>query len=448
MKSFTWQCWSLLVFLVWILVPPPLAAAERPGFTFTNVDLKLLAEVELLDQLLEKEGLVYGDAALTGYVTRIGESLVPRDAMLDRVTWRFRVLRDPLPNAFALPNGSIYVHSGLLGVLENEDQLASVLAHEVMHVVDRHSYLSFRSYRKRATAINLIGFAGGAVSGQSDWGRAVRLIAASAQVILAATIEGYSRDLERQADVYAVDTLLATGYDAGQMASTFRLLQGTHDLEQETIFYTSHPKLQDRFAYVSERVQTSGRLPPDPEVVAKRRDDFRIAVQHVSRQNVQLALDSRRHRSAVALAERLLEDDPTLSDHAYLLAESYRALGPRTARPAGRELGSSGRKDAQRLKQRLTAAEEERTLLSRPEGQAAARENQQKAEALYRRALELDPNNYTAYRGLGLLFEASGRAGEALDAYGKYLELGMEIGDRERIRRRMDALRKTSGLSQ
>jgi tetratricopeptide (TPR) repeat protein len=88
----------------------------------------------------------------------------------------------------------------------------------------------------------------------------------------------------------------------------------------------------------------------------------------------------------------------------------------------------------------LTAAEEERALQAEPEGQDALRHNQRQAEAQYRRALDLDAGNVHAYRGLGLLHEATGRTAEALEAYRTYLDLALDAPDRERIRRRMDAL--------
>jgi predicted Zn-dependent protease len=65
------------------------------------------------------------------------------------VSWKFRVARDPQPNAFALPNGSIYVTTGLMTLIDNESQLAAVLAHELTHVMRRHTYAANRSNRKK-----------------------------------------------------------------------------------------------------------------------------------------------------------------------------------------------------------------------------------------------------------------------------------------------------------
>jgi predicted Zn-dependent protease len=416
--------------------PGPVAA-----FTFGVVDLKLLEQVELFDASLEKEGLLFNDRALTAYLTSIGHSIVGDRPAPERVTWRFRAIRDPLPNAFALPNGSIYVHTGLLGVLETEAQLAAVLAHEVNHVLERHTYLSYRGYRKRSATIAIVSTAA-RVAGRSDikLGQTLLILEAVVPVILTATMAGYNRELERQADLQAVDALIASHHDASGMADAFRLLQATHDLESETIFYTDHPKLQARIEYVTEHVQRRARPPLAPEFLAARGETFLAAVERARRHNVQLAIDANRHRSAVAFARKLVEYDPASSDHVYLLAEAYRELGPRTATPDGRKLGPRDKQREQVKKRRLTPAEQERELLSSPEGQAAWRENQQQAEDLYRRALELDSTNYRVHRGLGLLSEETGQTTSAVNAYQTYLALAVDPPDRKRIQRRIAML--------
>src|SRR5262249_23733266 len=153
---------------------------------------------DLIDAKLEKGGLVYSDSGLTRYLTTIGMAVVGDQPAPEHITWRFRALRDSVPNAFALPNGSIYVHSGLLALLENEDELASVLAHEATHVLARHGYLSYRSYRKKALASTVLGSVATGSGGVT--GAVAAVIAGTTQTILASTISGYSRELEADAD--------------------------------------------------------------------------------------------------------------------------------------------------------------------------------------------------------------------------------------------------------
>ena len=108
-----------------------------------------------MDERFEKEGLVYHEAALDAYLDRVGKAVLAGKE-IENVNWKFRVLRDPVPNAFALPNGSIYINTGMLALLEEEAQLASVLAHEVIHVTERHTYEQNRSLRKKVLAVNIL----------------------------------------------------------------------------------------------------------------------------------------------------------------------------------------------------------------------------------------------------------------------------------------------------
>ena len=169
-------------------------------FKFGKVDLDLLAQINLLDQRFEKEGLVYHESALDAYLDRVGNTVLA-DREIEKVNWKFRALRDPAPNAFALPNGSIYVNTGLLALLEDEGQLASVLAHEVTHVTRRHTYRQNRSPRKKILAINILGTIAtwNPVGGTA--GIVIDVIANVSPFMLALSVFGYSREQEREADV-------------------------------------------------------------------------------------------------------------------------------------------------------------------------------------------------------------------------------------------------------
>jgi len=133
------------------LAPPQ----KAQDFKFTKVDLDLLKQVNAFDAYVEEKGWVYNEPEATAYLEKLGSSLVPAQTP-ENVTWHFRVMRDLEVNAFALPNGSIYVNSGLLSRMENEAQVAGVLAHEITHVVNRHGYLENRSMRKKMVAIDVL----------------------------------------------------------------------------------------------------------------------------------------------------------------------------------------------------------------------------------------------------------------------------------------------------
>lgn len=91
-----------------------------------------------LSQEVEKEYTIYNNPGLTAYVQGVGNKIA---AVCDRrdVSYRFAVISKDEMNAFALPGGYIYVYTGLLKQIDDEAELAAVLAHEVGHVAARHS---------------------------------------------------------------------------------------------------------------------------------------------------------------------------------------------------------------------------------------------------------------------------------------------------------------------
>ena len=84
-------------------------------------------------------------------VESVGRSLAPPPTV-DYQQYRFFVLRDPSPNAFALPNGDIYIHTGMLARLTDTAELAAVLGHELNHVAGHHGVVDLRANTKKIIA--------------------------------------------------------------------------------------------------------------------------------------------------------------------------------------------------------------------------------------------------------------------------------------------------------
>ena len=232
----------------------PRRPARRPDteekFVFSKVDQELLEEIKLLDERFEKEGVVYHHPGLDAYLNRVGMAIVA-DKKLENVEWKFRALRDPIPNAFALPNGSIYINTGLLALLDDENQLAAVLAHEVTHVSERHTYLRNRSMRKKVLAINIISTIGNWHPVAGTAGLAISLIANISPFMLALSILGYSRDQEKEADLEGMKMASTAGFVPDGMPNSFKSMQKDIEGEQLNSFYSDHPKLQERINYTS-----------------------------------------------------------------------------------------------------------------------------------------------------------------------------------------------------
>ena len=416
------------------------APPVREEFKFGDVDLEVLEQVNLLDRRFEKDGLVLEDEAANAYLFRVGSSLIPAGLVLENVNWKFRALRDPEPNAFALPNGSIYVTTGLLALLDNESQLAAIIAHELTHVMRRHTYMQNRSNRKKFLTMNVIAIVGAVTPGMV--GTAISLAAAISPFIVMSMISGYSRDLEREADHRAVDMMISAEYPPEEAINVMKLLSQDIEGEQIKLFYNDHPELQERVRYLTSYLGSrADRVTPQMELNREKAAYFR-KMEPVMRHNVQLAINAARYRSAVYFAQRLVEFRPDSSENVFLLAEAYRTLGPRSAELIGREMTNSAKKDAAKKREKRTADELERELLATPAGQENWKSHQQKAEELYLRSLGLNAPVPAAHRGLGMLYEKLGRTTEAVTAYEKYIELAPTAFDRERILRRIETLRR------
>jgi len=448
----TFRIRQLIVVALCFYLPVPVSAVRRPHqlpatapkeeFVFTKVDLDLLDQVNLLDRRFEREGLVYADAATNAYLQRIGEILLPRDLHLEHIWWKFRALRDPVPNAFALPNGSIYVTTGLLALMDNESQVASVIAHEMTHVLRRHTYLQNRSNRKKFLTMNIMAAVGAYAPG-GVVGAVITIVTAVAPFIVLATMFGYSRDLEREADLKGIDMMIAAEYPPEEMVKTMKVLKQDIEGEEIRYFYNDHPALQERITYLSSYLGArADRMTPQMELNREKSAYFTKA-ESIMRHDIQLAINAARFRSALYLAQRLVEFRPTSSENVFLLAEAYRTLGPRSPQLTEKELTNSAKKDAAKKRAKRTPEEEERDLLATPEGQQNWKTHQQKAEELYQRAANLDNPFPAIHRGLGMLYEKLGRPNEALAEYEKYLQLVPGAMDRERIQRRLEVLRRS-----
>ncbi len=443
-----------LISPIFISHPPRLNAKAHPQepqtqtaavdaaneFKFGKVDLELLEQANLLDARFEREGLVLDDETVNAYLRHIGGVLVPRNREIENVKWKFRALRDSQPNAFALPNGSIYVTTGLLSLVDNESEVAAILAHEMTHVLRRHTYLQNRSNRKKFLTMNVIA-AVGAYTPSGGVGTVIQIATAVAPFIVIATMFGYSRDLEREADLKGIDMMINAEYAPEEMVNVIKLLNKDIEGENIRLFYNDHPALDERIKYLSNYLGgRADKITPQMELNREKAAYFK-KMEPTMRHDVQLAINSARFRSAVYLAQRLVDFHPD-SENLFWLAESYRNLGPRTPQLTDKESTNGAKKDAAKKREKRTVEEEDRDLLATPAGQENAKAHQQKAEELYLQALSQQDPAPVAHRGLGMLYEKSGRANDAVVEYQKYLELAPAAIDHERIQKRIESLRR------
>jgi predicted Zn-dependent protease len=365
--------------------------AEKPArlsttTTTTAAEQKLRGSADEMEKSLRESELAVHDDKLHAYLGSIAERLlVAQGASGQKV--RILVGRDALLNALAMPNGFIYLHSGLLAGLENEAQLSIVIGHEIEHYLGRHPLRQIFAYEhevtKRNTVMAVTVFLAVLGGGNAS-------LATVPYVTSRIAIDGYQRDIERDADAAGMNAMAAAGYDVREAPRMFELLAEaeTEARVVEPYYYGSHPALTERIRTSKLQIEKLTASGWSPEGKRDGKAEYEAAIAELLLSNAELDEKLRRFNRARRAIDRYIRIRPDSS-------KGYFARGELERREAG----------------------------SRKKGLEVA-------VASYRRAAELDPRNADAERELGLALRDLGREAEARGHLARYLQLAPAAKDR------------------
>ncbi len=246
---------------LWIFLVPLLllsCATTGPGGKQSFIIIPSSQEVEIgagMAQQVEQEEKLFGDTLWQNYVNEVGQKIV---AVCDRkdIAYHFKVIESDQINAFAAPGGYIYFYTGLLREMDNEAEMAAVMAHEISHVVGRHSM-------KRIQAV--IGFSAvySLVFGDEGASDVMNLAIGVGMNLLFAD---YSRDNEREADEYGIHYMVRAGYDPQGAVGMFEKLASLGGGGEYGVFEklaASHPETQERIRNARAQITRMQPLPPN-----------------------------------------------------------------------------------------------------------------------------------------------------------------------------------------
>lgn len=223
-----------------------LALAGCATLPDTKVDRQLGEKTA--HQVEESIGLV-DDAALGRYVSAIG-ARVAAALPTRQFEYKFAIVDQVEPNAFAAPGGFIYISRGLLALCRTEDEIAGVIAHEIMHVEKRHSV---QQMQKQAR-LGLLALPGVLVTGIVSTELA-NLVAKPFEAVAAR----YSRDQEREADTLGQPLAAAAGYDPMALVTILarmeRFIEAVTKEKATASFFDSHPSTPERVASLTQRAK-------------------------------------------------------------------------------------------------------------------------------------------------------------------------------------------------
>ena len=250
---------SALALCFGIVLAPPLSVAEGlPNLgEAAQADLSPAMERRIGESVMleiRRDPAWLDDPEISGYLNRLGNRLSAQSEE-SRQEFEFFALRDSTLNAFAMPGGYIGVHSGLILAAASESELASVLAHEISHVTQRHLARLFNKSGQGQVA-SLLGLAVAILAARSS----PDLAMGAAMVGQGAAVQNqlnYSRDFEREADRVGIGLLERSGFDIRGMSSFFDRLQKFGRLYENNApgYLRTHPLTTERLADMGNRSQ-------------------------------------------------------------------------------------------------------------------------------------------------------------------------------------------------
>ncbi|MGZ3534392.1 MAG: M48 family metalloprotease [Thermodesulfobacteriota bacterium] len=284
----------------------------RGAAALTTEEEKKLGKKVVLE--IRKEADFVRDLNVQAFVERVGYSLVDQLATTP-FEFKFYVIRDLDPNAFAIPGGYIFITTGLIVLAENEQEVAGVLAHEISHVTQRHiSQMIEKS--KRLNIASLVAMIAAMAAGRGGAGSQAG--AAMASAMAGALTLKYSREIETDADQNGLHLLIKAGYDPIGMINVFNRLQKFSLAMAPKIpaYLFSHPAIEERISLIENILQ----MGPKPAGPFKTFENF-------NKIHTMAFVEEREAQTSVTYFQSLVDANPRHWEGYYGLGLAYRKMG-------------------------------------------------------------------------------------------------------------------------
>jgi predicted Zn-dependent protease len=200
---------------------------------------------------------VIEDPVVVNYVNDIGNRIL---ASLPQQPFRyqFHVIKDDVYNAFATPGGHIFVYTGLIDAMEEEEELAGILGHEIAHVYCRHISQKIERQKKMGWA-SLAGLAAGVLLGVGGAGEAASAVTMGSQAATQSAALAYGRDDEMQADLFGIQFIADAGYNPEGLLKILKKIRGKtwFGSDQIPTYLKTHPAVEDRIAFIGSWIESN-----------------------------------------------------------------------------------------------------------------------------------------------------------------------------------------------
>ncbi|MGA2569420.1 MAG: M48 family metallopeptidase [Terracidiphilus sp.] len=238
---------------------PPKQADVRVQKTSLSRDQELQVGKQYAAEV-EREMEVVHNPEIEAWLNQIGQTLA-KQPQANAYPYYFKLVNDDSINAFALPGGPMYVHTGLLKAAESEGEVAGVLAHEMSHVALRHGAAQISKQQTFNMLFGLIGVAAGTLTADKSGqcGLLCQISQAGTSLGENTLLMKFSRGYEHDADLNGARMMASAGYNPIQLPQFFQKLEAKQGTAAEpkglALWMASHPATGSRIQYVSQDIQ-------------------------------------------------------------------------------------------------------------------------------------------------------------------------------------------------
>ncbi len=253
------------LFVVFLLVAPlalpqKKATPKQQEVKVQKTSLSRDQEIQLGKESaaeVERTMEVIKNPEIEAWLNQIGQQLA-KQPQANAYPYYFKLVNDDSINAFALPGGPMFVHTGLISAADDESQVAGVLAHEMSHVALRHGASQMSKAQTWSMLGGLIGAAAG-MAGGGQCGLLCQAVQMGGGLAQNSVLMKFSRDHERDADLNGARMMASANYNPIDLATFFEKLEKQMGTAAQTkgvaAWFSSHPSPGNRVQYVSDDIK-------------------------------------------------------------------------------------------------------------------------------------------------------------------------------------------------
>lgn len=349
---------------------------------------------------LRNSGTVFHNRQVEAYLESLADRMLGDSLDHLGIELDFVLVAEPTLSGWCYPYGTIGIHTGLLVRMDNEAQLGAILAHEISHFLQRHTYSELIVDGRQSAIGKGLGFLAGLAVAKETGTFDSGIADFTGDLWTNLSTSGYSQKNEYVADEEGLVLMARAGLSIEQSIPAFQALaqNEVYGAGDPRKMWSSHPKLENRIRNLAKDIKRQKRRKGFEMGAVPESVDYYRHIAPTLLINAKLDLNEQQFGRAREALSKYLMVKPNDAEAHFLTGETFRR-----ANPAGPDFSE--------------------------------------ALAAYRQALEDNPSYAEAYREIGMAYRLQGQNADALAAFERYVELAADAPDAGIVRGYMEGLR-------